>query len=71
MSEEKVPVTESVSNFNVYSAEIRNKIDVLVKQVLLVSGGVQTITIGAFLGGKTPTLSQDTVYLLEMGESPL
>ena len=40
MSEEKVPITESVSNFNVYSAEIRNKIDVLVKQVLLVSGGV-------------------------------
>jgi hypothetical protein len=67
MSEELVPIKDSVSNFNLYSVEVRAKIDSLLKQVLLVSGGIQTITIGAFLGGKVPVLTNEVVSLLKYG----
>ena len=67
MSNESVPISESVNNFNLYSVELRAKIDGILKQVLLVSGGIQTITIGAFLGGKAPTLTAEVICLLKTG----
>ena len=67
MSEESVPITESVSNFNLYSVEVRAKIDSILKHVLLVSGGIQTITISAFLSGKAPVLTVEVIHLLKCG----
>lgn len=67
MSDETVPISESVSNFNIYSVELRTKIDGILKHVLLVSGGIQTITIGAFLSGKAPTLTPEVISLLKLG----
>lgn len=67
MSDESVSISESVSNFNTYSVELRTKIDGILKQVLLVSGGIQTITIGAFLSGKAPTLTAEVIFLLKLG----
>lgn len=65
--EEEVPISHAVSNFNIYATEFRSKVDGLVKQILLVSGGIQTITIGAFIGGQTPALSENTKFLLKNG----
>jgi len=67
VEEEKVPISDTVSNFNTYATEFRTKVDSFTKQVLLVSGGIQTITIGAFLGGNTPKLSGETIALLKCG----
>ena len=58
---------EAANNFNQFSMELRSKIDGLLKQVLLVAGGIQTITIGAFLSGKTPSLPQEAIALLQNG----
>ena len=67
MSEEKIPISESVAGFNTFSVEIRNKIEGLIKQVLLISGGIQTITISAFLTAEKPKLTEATVGLLKAG----
>ncbi|MFT5118011.1 MAG: hypothetical protein ACI9NY_001545 [Kiritimatiellia bacterium] len=67
MNDEAVPISESVSNFNLYSVELRAKIDTILKHVLFVSGGIQTITIGAFLNGKIPALTEAVVSLLKCG----
>ncbi len=67
MSNEEIPVSESISNFNLYSVELRAKIDGILKQVLIVSGGIQAITIGAFLSGKAPALPVEVISLLKLG----
>ena len=58
---------EAANRFNQFSEELRGKIDNLLKQVLLIGAGIQTITIGAFLGGKAPKLPSDAVTLLQNG----
>ena len=65
MSEDKVPNSESVNGFNTFSMELRNRIEALIKQVLIISGGIQTITISAFLAASKPELSLATVHLLK------
>lgn len=67
MPEEGIPVNESISGFNIFSTEIRTRIETLVKQVLLVSGGIQTITISAFLSAEKPQLIQAAITLLKSG----
>jgi|GEM_PF-1972370 len=67
MNKESVPISESVTNLNLFSVEFRAKIENLTKQVLLVSGGIQTITISAFLSGKAPVLTSEIVGLLKSG----
>jgi hypothetical protein len=67
MNDETVPISDSVSNFNLYSVEVRARIDTILKHVLLVSGGIQTITIGAFLNGKVPALTEAVISLLKCG----
>jgi len=66
MSEEKISISDQIGNFNTYSVELRNRIEGLLKQVLIVSGGIQTLTIGAFLSGKSPTLSAGAVKTLQV-----
>ena len=67
MNDDKVPISESLGAFNTLSVEIRSKIDGLVKQVLFLSGGVQAITIGAFLSGKPPHFPAPASELLRFG----
>lgn len=67
MKDEKVPAGEAITNFNTYVTEFRARADNTIKQVLLVSGGIQTITIGAFLNGSTPKLPTISVPLLTYG----
>ena len=67
MSEEKVPIVESLGMFNTYSVEVRSKIDALLRQVLFLSAGVQAITIGAFLNGTPPQFPLEAVSLLKYG----
>ncbi len=67
MADEKNPMTDSVNGFNTFSVEIRTRIETLTKQVLVVSGGIQTITISAFLTGTQPKLDQATIALLKCG----
>ncbi|MBP1151603.1 hypothetical protein [Methylocaldum sp. RMAD-M] len=67
MNEEKIPLTESLGMFNTYSVEVRSKIDALVRQVLFLSGGVQAITIGAFLNGTPPQFPSEAISLLKNG----
>ncbi len=54
---------------NTYAAEFRSKAEGVVKQLLLVSGGIQTITIGIFINGNNPSnnLNPDTICLLKYG----
>jgi hypothetical protein len=65
MTQEDIPITESVNGFNTFSVELRNRIESLIKQVLLVSGGIQTITISAFLSASKPQMSEVTIQLLK------
>lgn len=55
---------EAANRFNQFSEEIGGKIDNLLKQILLIGAGIQTITIGAFLSGKAPKLPIDAITLL-------
>ena len=66
MPDEKTPI-EAVNGFNTFSVEIRSRIETLTKQVLVVSGGIQTITISAFLSGNRPNLNEATIELLKCG----
>ena len=65
MSQENIPITEAINGFNALSLEIRSRIESLVKQVLIVSGGIQTITISAFLTGNELQLTEETLALLK------
>ena len=53
------------NGFNTFSVEVRSRIETLTKQVLLISGGIQTITISAFLTGNKLNLNETTIRLLE------
>lgn len=53
------------NGFNTFSVEVRSRIETLIKQVLVISGGIQTITISAFLTGNKPNLNENTIRLLE------
>jgi hypothetical protein len=66
-TDESAARAESLGMFNAYFVEIRSKIDGLVKQVLLISAGVQAITIGAFLSGSPPVLAPSAVDLFKLG----
>jgi hypothetical protein len=65
MNSDEIPISEQVGGFNTYSTEIRNRIESLTKQVLVVSGGIQTLTIGAFLSGKSPKLPVESISALQ------
>ncbi|MFZ2169112.1 MAG: hypothetical protein WAW61_05680 [Methylococcaceae bacterium] len=65
MNQENMPISESVNVFNTFVSEVRNRIESLIKQLLLVSGGIQTITISAFLSGNKPELTAATISLLK------
>jgi len=67
MEEEQVPITDTISNFNSFVTEFRFKAENLIKQVLLVSGSIQIITISAFLNGNPPKLSESVINLLKCG----
>lgn len=67
MNDKTVPISDSVSNFNLYSVEVRARIDTMLKHILFVSAGIQTITIGAFLNGKVPALTEAVTSLLKCG----
>ncbi len=67
MPDESIPVTEAVAGFNTFSTEVRTRIETLIKQILLVSGGIQTITISAFLSADKPQLIEATISLLKSG----
>lgn len=67
MPNEEIPITETVNGFNTFSSEVRSRIETLVKQILLVSGGIQTITISAFLSADKPQLIEATIALLKSG----
>lgn len=71
MNKEKMSLSEKVNNFTSYATEFRARADNSVKQILLVSGGIQAITIGAFLNGRPPALSAESVSLLKCGWSLL
>ena len=61
MDERKQTDAHVVNNFNSFVTEYRAKIETLLKQLLLVSGGIQTITISAYLGGTKPSLSPEAI----------
>ena len=65
MTQENIPISESVNGFNAFISEVRNRIESLIKQLLLVSGGIQTITISAFLSGNKLELTAVTISLLK------
>jgi hypothetical protein len=66
MNQENISISDQVNNFNTFSVEIRNRIENLIKQVLVVSGGIQALTIGAFLSGKSPTLPEQAIGTLQL-----
>jgi hypothetical protein len=67
VNEEGVPNADAVREYNAFSVEIRTKIDSLLNHVLLLSAGIQAITIGAFLSSTPPQFSAETVELLKFG----
>lgn len=67
MNSEKISTTEALNMFNAFAAEVRDKINDLIKQILFLSGGIQAITIGAFLGGSPPQFPACSVDLLRFG----
>lgn len=56
-----------LSNFTTYATEFRTRADNFIKQVLLISGGIQAVTIGAFLNGKGFVPPANSVPLLKCG----
>ncbi len=65
MSQDSTLIANSINTFNTFSNELRDRIESLIKQVLVVSGGIQTITISAFLSGSKPQLTDATIQLLK------
>jgi hypothetical protein len=66
MKNKDIPITDELNRFNAYTFETRNRIETLIKQILVISGGIQTITISAFLTNSAPKISQKTMPLLEL-----
>jgi len=52
-SEEK-SMTDDKEAFNAFTADWKNRIETLIKTVLLLSGGVMSITIGAYINANPP-----------------
>lgn len=67
MVDGKLSTQDVLANFTSFAAEFRARADNFIKQVLLVSGGIQAITIGAFLNGKSFAPPRDSVPLLIWG----
>jgi hypothetical protein len=67
MNDENVTIQESLGMFNTLSVEIRKNFDTLAKQILFLSAGVQSITIGAFLNGTPPKFSDEAIAFLRYG----
>lgn len=65
MDKDRIPAADIVSNFNTFVAEVRNRLETLIKQILVVSGGILTITVGAFLTSNKPQLPEATIHLFK------
>jgi hypothetical protein len=66
MDNTNIPITDELNRFNAYTSETRNRIETLIKQILVISGGILTITISAFLTNSAPQISKETMPLLEL-----
>jgi len=53
------------SLYNDYSKEIRGRVDVLVKSILLISGGALTLSAGIFLRQDRPTIYTELIPYLK------
>lgn len=53
------------SLYNDYSKEIRGRVDVLVKSILLISGGALTLSAGIFLRQDRPTIYPELIPYLK------
>ena len=53
------------SLYNDYSKEIRGRVDVLVKSILLISGGALTLSAGIFLQQNRPTIYPELIPCLK------
>lgn len=56
---------ESIQGFNSYATELRSRVEILIKQLMIVSGGILSITMGAYLNGKTVLLPESALKNLE------
>ena len=66
--EHKLAVEErgkTVDRINVYQADTRQRVDTLIKSVLVLSGGALTISIGIFLREKAPHLNDELMHVLQ------
>lgn len=57
--------SEKAALFNVYVSDWKNRIETLIKSVMLLSGGVMSITIGAFINSTPPSLNGIAVCVIQ------
>jgi hypothetical protein len=50
--------------FNAFTADWKNRIETLIKTVLLLSGGVMSITIGAYINANPPKLPEIAINII-------
>ena len=65
MEQNGISTADKISNFNTFVTEVRNRLETLIKQILVVSGGTLTITVGAFLTSTKPPFSETTIHLFK------
>lgn len=53
--------------FNTHMADWGARVNTFVNHLLLISGGILSITIGAFLNGSPPKLQQDALFAVQNG----
>ena len=66
--EHKLAVEEkskTIDRINSYQADTRQRVDTLIKSILVLSGGALTISIGIFLRDGAPTLEPKYMHVLQ------
>jgi len=51
--------------FNNFAMDFRSRVDSLIKSIFLISGGVLSITIGAFISKKPPVITQEVLHSIQ------
>lgn len=57
---------ENASAFNAFTADWKNRIETLIKTIIVLSGGVMSITIGAYINSQTTPFPECRTSLIHL-----
>lgn len=67
MSKEQIDIIGQATLFNTHVSDWGVRVNTFVNYLIVISGGVLTVTIGAFLSGSPPKLSPLTILAIRNG----